>query len=397
MSLARESDQPELTVVLPEAGTLRVVPGPHWRMMPGLLPITIVFALAAGATAASGVVLFGWYSIRVLAISVAVALLAESGFNALRGRSPSWSEGHALLIGLLFGCTLPPDVSWRVVATGALVAVLVGDALAGGVGNYLWHPVALGRVVVQLVFDDELSPVRRPVLAPDHLLWGDLGRAQALPTLGTWGSSTPSGAGVQAWLVEPTEHLLRETLPRSGDDPASALAAFVRDLAPPWLDTLTGVAGGGIGEAAVVVVLLAGCLLLWRGLLRWSLLLGAIGTAMVTAAILPVTTTEAGLRAMPCPLPGLVLWDGLPVGAGYVLYHLTAGGFLFVVLLLAPDPTSSPLTARGHLAFGCIIGATTMLLRVGLGVPAAAYWALLAANAMVPIINRLTRRRVLGT
>ncbi|MHC4441259.1 MAG: hypothetical protein ACYTA5_01570 [Planctomycetota bacterium] len=31
------------------------------------------------------------------------------------------------------------------------------------------------------------------------------------------------------------------------------------------------------------------------------------------------------------------------------------------------------------------------------GLPASAYWALLIANTFVPLINRVTRRRVFGT
>ena len=77
--------------------------------------------------------------------------------------------------------------------------------------------------------------------------------------------------------------------------------------------------------------------------------------------------------------------------------NATAALFVLVLLLLAPDPSSSPLTSRGHMIFGVVIGAMTILLRVAVGMPASAYWALLLANTMVPMINRLTRRRVLGT
>jgi electron transport complex protein RnfD len=282
------------------------------------------------------------------------------------------------------------------VAAGAFIAVLVGQALAGGIGNYLWHPVAMGRVAVQLLFAHELTSPQLPVLAPGSLLWGSLDRATPLPDLASWSTQVPP-AGGQAWLVTTTETLLCEGLPRVSNDPGSALAAFVRDLVPPWQDTLTGVAGGAIGEACGAAILIVAGLLLWRGLLRWPMVAGAIASAALAAAILPVQTYTDGAAAMACPLPGLTLWEGLPVGAAYVLYHLTAGGFLFVVLLLAPDPSSSPLTSRGHLIFGIIIGLLTIVLRVSMGVPAAAYWALLAANTLVPTINRLTRRRVLGT
>lgn len=382
--------------ILPEPGRLRLGPPPHWRGLPGLLPISLTFMVAAGVAAGAGVVLFGWYALRVLVTSVIMSLLVESVFNVAKGRSPKWSERHALLIGLLFACTLPPTASWRVVMTGAFIAVMLGEALSGGIGNYLWHPVALGRVAVQMLFYDEMTSPHAIVLAPGRLLWGDLQAAEALPALRAWLSYVPAQA-VDAVLVTPTEDLLRMPLPGHGGDAASGLTAFVRDLAPSWQDAWAAMGGRGVGEACAAAVLLAACVLAWRGLLRWQLVVAAVASAMVAAAVLPVRveTSDGGLLV--CSLPGLVFDGGMPVGAAYVLSHLTAGGFLFVVLLLAPDPSSSPLTSRGHIVFGIIIGGLTIVLRVLAGLPAAAFWALLAANTAVPLIDRLTRRRVLGT
>jgi electron transport complex protein RnfD len=351
LTFAKSTD--DARSMLPEPGSLRVGPPPHWKGLTGLLPMEVSFAVAAVAIVLSGLVLFGWHSIRVVAISAGVALLVESAFNTIKGRSPSWSESHALLIGLLFGCTLPATASWRVVLTGAFIAVIVGEALSGGIGNYLWHPVALGRVTVQILFYNELTASKLPVLAPGHLLWGSLEEARELPALASWGSLAPP-PGIEAWLVAPPGELLRQALVGPDRQPApAALAAFVRDHAPTWSDTITGVAGGGIGEACAFITLVAGGLLLWRGFLRWPMAAAAVAAAALGAAILPVHTQASdGTGAMMCSLPGLAVWEGLPVGAAYVMYHLTAGGFLFVVLVLASDPSSSPLTSRGQALFG---------------------------------------------
>ncbi len=381
---------------LPAAGTLRVGPAPFIRGLPGMLPIAMSFSTASAVVMAAGVVLFGWQAVRVAAISVAAALLLESVFNTLSGRSRSWSESHALVVGILLACTLPPTVSWRVPVTGALIAVLVGQAMSGGLGNYLWHPVALGRVFVQVLYHDELTPDRWPVLARGRLLWGDLAMAEPLPPLVTWASSPPP-PGVQAWTVIPPLERLRAVLaPEPGQDPGSALVVLIRDLLPPWWDTLTGTAGGAIGEACGLAVIGAGLLLAWRGFLRWRMVAGAVLAAGIAAAVLPVQVRgEAGMQAL--WFPGLMVSDRVPVGAAWVASHLTAGALLFVIFVLAPDPSSSPLTSWGHLVFGAVLGALTVLLRVVAGIPADACWALLAANTLVPLIDRLTRRRVLGT
>ena len=143
-------------ILLPEPGDLRSVHAPHWHRPTGVAPLMGTLLVAGVVISVTGVILFGWHALRVLAISIAVSLLIESVFAALTQRSRSWSEGHALLIGILLACTLPPTASWQVVVTGASIAILVGQIVPGGVGNYLWHPVALGRVVVQMFFHEQL-------------------------------------------------------------------------------------------------------------------------------------------------------------------------------------------------------------------------------------------------
>jgi len=387
----------ETSIPLPEPGLLRVGGAPYWRGMAGVMPITLTFATATAVVLVSSLALFGWQAVRVLTISIAVALLVESVFNALVGRSRSWSEGQALLIGLLFACTLPPMVHWRVVVIGSAVAVLVGQSLAGGVGNYLWHPVVLGRVLTQILFHEELMPKHWPILASGRFFWGDLSRSMPLPTL--WSASTrivPDS--VEAWRVVRPADQLREVIPGvTGNGPSEAIGCLVRDTLPGWLDTLTGMAGGAIGEASVIAILIAGLLLLWRGFLRGSMVFGVVASAAVMAAVLPVRIQWESGFVTSYWLPGTAIYQGLPVGLAYVGYQLTAGGLVFVTILLASDPSSTPLTSRGHLIFGVVIGVMTILLRVVVGMPASAYWALLFANTLVPIINRMTRRRVWGT
>jgi len=384
-------------VSLPEPGTLRVGAPPYWHGWPGIAPITLTFLVATSIVLAAGLVLFGWNGLRVLAISVASALLAGATFNLLAQRTRSWSESHALLVGALFACTLPPTVSWYVPVTGAVLAVLIGQVLPGGVGNYLWHPAALGRVVVQMLFHDEVTPERWPVLAPGRLIWGSLSGARPLPPLWRW-ASQPAPGGVQAWsAARPVDHLRAPLETEAGTAPAEALAALLRDAMPPWPDTLTGTAGGAVGEACLIAAVVAGLLLMWGGFLRGRMAVAAIASAAILAALLPVRIQPEGGPVTNYWLPGVAFWQGLPVGLVYVCYHLTAGEFLLVLLLFAPDPSSSPLTSRGHALFGLIIGTATMLLRIVAGIPAAGYWALLIANTLVPVINRKTRRRVLGT
>lgn len=376
---------------------LRLGEAPYVHGLPGIGVINATFLAAVCVVLCSSIVLFGWHALRVLVISVGVALLVESSFHVLTHRARTWSEGHALFIGALLACTLPPTVPWQVPAVGAAASVLAAHALLGGLGSYFWHPVALGRVLVQFLYHNELEPSRWQVLAPGHLVWGSLSRSTPLTPPSTW-ASHPVPTGVEAYEVIRPVDLLRGPLPTTPEgSPAQAIGNLVCDALPPWMDTLFGTAGGMLGEACLLAILIGGLLLLWRGLLRGWMVIGGFAAAAVMAALLPVRVEVPGEPIEHGWLAGTAVWQGVPVGLAYVCYHLTAGELGLILLLLAPDPSSSPLNARGHTLFGVIIGAGTILLRMVLGVPAAGYWALLFANSLVPVIDRRTRRRVFGT
>jgi electron transport complex protein RnfD len=324
-------------------------------------------------------------------------LLIEAGLNAMLGRARAWSESSALVIGVLFACTLPPLTPWQIVMVGAALAVGIGQALVGGLGNYMWHPVAVARVLIQIIFHDRMSPAEWPVLARDHLVSGTLSGAEPSTPLASW-LARSALEDTQAWETSrPVANLLGILPVESGHDPGQAMAILVRDAMPPWPHTLVGVSGGAVGEACVLAIILTGLWLAWRGFLRWQMALAAVAGAAVAAIACPVQVVAPDQPIAWLTFPGLATHEGLPVGMAYVWYHLTAGAFLFVVVLLATDPSSSPLTSNGHLIYGLIIGVLTIVFRVALGIPIAAYWALLAANTCVPTIDRLTRRRVLGT
>jgi Na+-translocating ferredoxin:NAD+ oxidoreductase subunit D len=394
MSAASESDS---RAALPQEGTLRVDGPPFCHAWSGMEPITTPFLLATAIVLAAGVVLFGTGSLAILAIAVATSMLIGVAFDLVAHRGRPWSNRHALLTGCLLAATLPPTVGWEVVVVGAACAVLAQQALIGGIGNHLWHPVAIGRVAVQVLFHHQLTPEAWPVLAPGRLLWGSLSTAVQMPAMGTWGAE-PLPVGVQAWLVHRPIDLLRAPLTaQPGSSQADALAHLIRDTLPPWSDTLFGLAGGAIGGACVLAVIIAGLLLAWQGFLRGRMVVTALVTVAVLAAILPVRVYPNGEQIWSAWWPGAAVYRGLPVGLVYVCYQMTAGEFLLVLMVLAPDPSSSPLTARGHAVFGLLLAAGTMVLRCLVGIPAAAYWALLIVNTLVPLIDRLTRRRVWGT
>ncbi|GMV96749.1 MAG: hypothetical protein AMXMBFR83_11090 [Phycisphaerae bacterium] len=256
----------------------------------------------------------------------------------------------------------------------------------------LWHPVALARVAVEVLFPSQLHPARWPVLGPGYRAWGDLDAARELPALWSAGAALPDG--YEAWfVVRPVDVLRRELAVPAGVSPAEALAAMVRDALPSGWDHLSGTAGGTIGEAGLAAMIVAGLVLMWWGTLRWPVPTLAVLAAVAVAGVWPIPVRPAEAPPTRLWLPLFDRVDGLPVGVVYALWQASAGELPLVVTFLACEPTRSPTTLRGQALFGAMIGGLTVALRVGLGVAGAGYWALLMMNTIVPALGRARRGR----
>ncbi|MCP4250478.1 MAG: RnfABCDGE type electron transport complex subunit D [bacterium] len=382
---------------------------PHIHVNRYVEHIHLAFALATLPVVAAGTLLFGLGALWVGALAVLAALVGDAMCQYASRKCPPGpgrvaGRRQVLVIGLLLALTLPVTVGWEVPVIGGLVAVLVGRGVLGGFGNYLWHPVLVGRVVVQLLFSEQLSPDRWVFLAKGRLLTGNVVRAAEAPGYCGFGQSLPSPA-VDAWAMERPIDLLtgQAAWPGGGEAaPTMPLLELFRDRMPPWSDTIWGCVGGGIGETCVVALALGGLLLVLRGAIRWRAPVAALGTVAVLAAVLPVQVFDAHAPGTVSTrwLPVLMSQDGFATGAGLVLFHLTGGGLWLGAWLIATDPVSTPLTTRGQVLFGVGVGALVMVARnnpwyPGLG--GAVYWAILGMNTLVPLIDRISGRRVYGT
>jgi electron transport complex protein RnfD len=313
---------------------------------------------------------------------------------------------HAVVIGLLLALTLPVSVGWRVPVVGGLLAIGLGKELLGGLGNSLWHPALVGRAAVALLFAAEVAPDSYPFLARGHLVTGSpSATADTDPLYHGFELSTPP-YGAEAWSMQrPVDVLAHRCYGPTAEHDASAgsLVQLFRDHLPPWPDTIWGSVGGGIGETCLPALLLGGLWLIYRGHARWQLPVSAIAAVAVLAAIWPIQLgaepTQSNSPAA-CWFPLLHTEGGLHVGVAVVLFHLTGGGLWLACLLIATDPVASPLTSRGQIIFGLALGTCIMVIRCNPwypGLPGGEYWAVLGLSTLVPLIDRIAPRRVLGT
>jgi H+/Na+-translocating ferredoxin:NAD+ oxidoreductase subunit D len=150
--------------------------------------------------------------------------------------------------------------------------------------------------------------------------------------------------------------------------PLAYIKAGLESAGPSYLALLFGNAGGAISEVGAFWVLLGGAYLIYRRVISW---------------VIPVT-----ILATVIILAYLVGSDGL--------YQVLAGGVMLGAFFMATDWVTSPMTARGQVVFGMIIGVCIVLIRVYGGPTGAVAYSIIIANCFVPLLDKAFKTKRFG-
>jgi electron transport complex protein RnfD len=77
----------------------------------------------------------------------------------------------------------------------------------------------------------------------------------------------------------------------------------------------------------------------------------------------------------------------------FVLDHLFAGAFLYVVVFITTDPITTPIPTKGKIIFGIIVGALTMIIRVSGKYDEGVIFAVLFMNMLTPMLNEIFKAK----
>lgn len=80
----------------------------------------------------------------------------------------------------------------------------------------------------------------------------------------------------------------------------------------------------------------------------------------------------------------------------YVLYELLSGGILFGAFFMATDYVTSPITKKGQLVFGVLLGLLTGIFRCFGASPEGTSYAIILSNLFVPLIEKYTMPKAFG-
>ena len=86
----------------------------------------------------------------------------------------------------------------------------------------------------------------------------------------------------------------------------------------------------------------------------------------------------------------LALFGGRGLDPEFIVLHLVSGGIMMGALFMATDPVTSPVTPKGQLIFGGLIGILSGIFRVYGSAPDSASYAIIIANMTVPLIDEIS-------
>lgn len=80
----------------------------------------------------------------------------------------------------------------------------------------------------------------------------------------------------------------------------------------------------------------------------------------------------------------------------YVMAHICGGGLVFGAFFMATDYVTSPITPKGQIVFGVLMGILTGLFRIFGGSAEGVSYAIIICNLLVPLIERFTLPTAFG-
>lgn len=327
----------------------KTVAGPHTDE--GNSSSTLMYLVVAALLPATfhGVYIFGANVAFVFMVSCLAALITERLLLWIRGANVrSVWDGSALLTAWLLAMSLPPTTPWWVVAFGAIFAIAIGKQAYGGLGNNIFNPAMLARVVLLICFPVELTDWQNAI--PPEMVNGELQFSAQ------WFNHLSDVNGVDAFT-------------------AATPLAHDSDVPSMWR-LFTGQHGGSMGETSAVLLLLGGLFLMWKRVITYVLPCAVILGVCVPAFVFNLISPD----------------QFLPAGV-----HLLSGATMLTAFFIATDMVTSPVSRKGQWVFGVGCGLLMFLIRSFGSYPEGAAFAILIMNTTTPVIDHYLRPVIFGT
>ena len=283
---------------------------------------------------------FGIYNFRdthawlLVIVTTAAAVLTEYIYEKLMHKKITIKDFSAAVTGLLLALNLPPTAPIWMGIIGSVFAILVVKQLFGGLGQNFMNPALGARCFLLISFTGRMT----------SFVYDGVSGATPLATI------------------------------RANIEAGNAALDGVNSM-----DMLIGNIAGTIGETSVIAIVIGAIILILKGIID----LRIPGTYIVTFALF------------------IGIFGGFVDGIGffnvqYMTAELCGGGLMLGAWFMATDYVTSPITKKGQIVYGILLGCLTGLFRLFGGSAEGVSYAIIFSNLLVPLIERVTLPKPFG-
>ncbi len=310
---------------------MKKYPAPHIRgKMNGTL-IPLYSLIALLPCEIAAVYYYGVRAIIILLLSMTMFALSDYLYARYIRRDEADWDTSSLVNGAILALILPPTVSIWILLAGVLFGSVIVRQWFGGLGCSLFHPALAARAFLSIAFPALVSTYAEPI--------------------------TSRWTAISLWNG-PVDTISSAT-PSSG----SGTALF---------ELFSGRYSGALGETCAIAIVMGGVFLITSGILRLH---------APTAYLLVITI-------------GYILSAGSGSSVQGGLKALITGGVLFGAVFVMGDTATTPTSQTGRVIFGAGAGCLTLLIQHFGNEAYAVGFAILAMNAVTPILDLYIRPRV---
>ncbi|MDO4364003.1 MAG: RnfABCDGE type electron transport complex subunit D, partial [Clostridia bacterium] len=304
-----------------------------------------------------GIYHFGLPAFFVTVLCVVSSVLFELLFELITKRPITIFDNSALVTGLILAVNLPASVPWYIPVLGSAFAIIIVKMLFGGLGQNFMNPALGARCFLLISFASKMS---------DYAMYKVYGS--------TFSELFKDGK------IKDCLYLLAGKTDTALDAVAGAtpLAQLGDGKELDLTSLFLGMHGGCIGEVSALAILIGAAYLLIKKV---------ISIRIPGTYILSTVAFIAIIR----------LIQGDTVTVNYLLGEALSGGLLVGAFFMATDYVTSPITTKGQILYGVVLGFVTAMFRVVGSSAEGVSYAIIICNLLVPMIEKITVPKPFGS
>ena len=325
---------------------------PHLRRKASVTRMMVDVLIALAPTLIFSFIVFPIKTLIFYLISVVVMVGAEFVYTGLRNMMPNDGQKHsfkerftyaykgkfnqnnvltAAISAIIFTLIMPAGAPIYAVVVGALVGIVFGKLVFGGLGSNIFNPAAVGMLFAKLCFGSQYAKY-----------------------VDTWYYTVPDAAAGATPLGMVNDGFL------------SNMNAYSLS------DMFFGRIPGTLGEVYAITIIVGLAYLLIRRSADWRIPLSYLGTFSFLSLIAALSV--------------LALGKDIDV-LRFVAYSLLSGGVLFGATFMLTDPVTSPINSPSRILYGIIAAVFTVFIRLFAALPEGVGFSILIANMIACVLD----------